>query len=123
MTAPDDADFDRLIEALRLIGHPLRLSMLMLLARGESAVGDLVARTGQSPSLVSQQLALLRKAGLVKARREAKQVFYTLAGGRLVEVSEALAGLAWQAGPADAPASPDSARLSAAVFARVSPRV
>jgi DNA-binding transcriptional ArsR family regulator len=34
------------------------------LARGEQAVGDLAAATGQSFSLVSQQLALLRKAGL-----------------------------------------------------------
>jgi DNA-binding transcriptional ArsR family regulator len=68
-------DFERLGGSLAADGPRLRLSLLCHLARGEQAVGDLAAATGQSFSLVSQQLALLRKAGLVQTRREAKQVY------------------------------------------------
>lgn len=83
-----------LIEALRLLGHPLRFHLLTQLARGPVAVGELAARTGQSLSIISQQLALLRKAGLVQGRREVKQVFYSLASPRMAEVAQALAEMA-----------------------------
>ena len=115
----------RLVEELRLIGHPMRLQLLAILARGERGVGELVADTGQGPVLISQQLALLRKAGLVQTRREAKQVFYRLADGRLGHV---IASLSEIVGPAHPVASrspvvtPISRGVSAAMFARVEPR-
>ncbi|MBB3956443.1 DNA-binding transcriptional ArsR family regulator [Novosphingobium sediminicola] len=80
-----------LIEALRLLGHPLRFNLITQLAQGPVAVGDLAARNGVSLSIISQQLALLRKAGLVQGRREVKQVFYSLARPRMAEVALALA--------------------------------
>lgn len=128
-------DFERVVEALRLMGHGLRLSLLCHLARGEQAVGDLAAATGQSFSLVSQQLALLRKAGLVQTRREAKQVYYALAALRLDDVAAAIRLLTSGASPAPlaapqaavavaaAPvAAPAPANLSAAMFAQVTQR-
>jgi DNA-binding transcriptional ArsR family regulator len=119
-------DVARLVDELRLIGHPLRLELLSILARGEQAVSDLVAGTDQSPSLISQQLALLRKAGLVRGRREARQVFYSIASDRLGQVVASLAGIVAplpvkdhrQAAPA-----PEIRQISAAMFARVEPRV
>ena len=135
MSAPEPIlpDFDRMVEALRLMGHPLRLSILRTLAKGEHAVGDIAEQTGQSLSLISQQLALLRKAGLVQTRREAKQVFYAMAGERVRAIAQSLKGLAGQslaggrAEPATAQAqvSPkvdDGSRVSAALFARIEPR-
>jgi DNA-binding transcriptional ArsR family regulator len=121
-------DTARLVEELRLIGHPMRLELLGILARGERGVGELVADTGQSPALVSQQLALLRKAGLVLTRREAKQVFYSLASHRLGRVMASLHDII---GPAEVlePESrvPESkleaCGISAAMFAKVEPRV
>lgn len=83
-----------LVEALHLLGHPLRLNLLTQLARGPLAVGQLAASTGQSLSVISQQLALLRKAGLVQGRREIKQVFYSLARPRMGDVARALAAMA-----------------------------
>lgn len=83
-----------LIEALRLLGHPLRFNLMTQLARGPVAVGDLAARNGASLSIISQQLALLRKAGLVQGRREVKQVFYSLARPRMAEVARALSEMA-----------------------------
>ena len=72
------AEMDGLFEVLRRMGHGLRLAIRRQLASGGQAVGDRAAATGQSLSLVSQQLALLRKAELVQTRRAAKQaVSYT----------------------------------------------
>ncbi len=124
MTQPgqNPVDMARLVEELRLIGHPMRLELLAILARGERGVGELVADTGQGPVLVSQQLALLRKAGLVQTRREAKQVFYRLADGRLGHV---MASLSQIIGPVHSLVSrstvvaPISRGISAAMFARV----
>jgi DNA-binding transcriptional ArsR family regulator len=122
----DRPEVDRLVEALRLMGHPLRLSILRMLAQGESAVGEIAERTGQSLSLISQQLALLRKAGLVQTRREAKQVFYALAGARLGVIASSLQSLAGAS--ADTAVVPpvlarDPARIGAALFARIEPRL
>ena len=127
MTQPGQTlvDMARLVEELRLIGHPMRLQLLAILARGERGVGELVADTGQGPVLISQQLALLRKAGLVQTRREAKQVFYRLADGRLGNV---IASLSEIVGPVQSLVSrspavtPISRGVSAAMFARVEPR-
>ena len=127
MTQPGQTSVDmaRLVEELRLIGHPMRLQLLAILARGERGVGELVADTGQGPVWISQQLALLRKAGLVQTRREAKQVFYRLADGRLGNV---IASLSEIVGPVQSLVSrspavtPISRGVSAAMFARVEPR-
>lgn len=85
---------ERDVEALRLLGHGLRFAILSCLARGEQSVSDLAATTHHSLSLVSQQLALLRKAELVQTRRAARQVFYRLAPSRLAELSALLSAMA-----------------------------
>ena len=128
MSAPDILlpDFESTVEALRLMGHPLRLSILRILAKGEHSVGDIADQTGQSLSLISQQLALLRKAGLVQTRREAKQVFYALTGERVSAIAQSLKGLIGDGtGAAKEQTSPkahDGSRVSAALFARMEPR-
>lgn len=48
------------------------------------SVGDLAERIGVSQPTVSHHLAILREAGLVEARPEGKQTFYTLDQGRVV---------------------------------------
>jgi ArsR family transcriptional regulator, arsenate/arsenite/antimonite-responsive transcriptional repressor / arsenate reductase (thioredoxin) len=54
---------------LGLLAHDLRWTIVGLLAGGDLRTGELVARTGQAPSLVSYHLGRLRDAGLVSARR------------------------------------------------------
>ena len=49
-------------ELLRVLGHPMRLGVLKELTGGERAVGDIAERTGLGLSVLSQQLAILRKA-------------------------------------------------------------
>jgi DNA-binding transcriptional ArsR family regulator len=111
------------VELFRLLGHPLRLSILQRLAMREQSVSEIARSTGQSFSLTSQQLALLRKAGLVRTRRDAKQVFYALACDRLSELAGLVQQLARRSemGEAAQPGACDrsSAEVGAAMFAEI----
>lgn len=63
---------------LKAMAHPSRLLMLEALRDGELCVCDLRDLVGSDLSTVSKHLALMRDAGLVVARKEGLQVFYTL---------------------------------------------
>jgi DNA-binding transcriptional ArsR family regulator len=73
---------------LRVLGHPARIRVLELLAEREHAAGDLLAEIAIEAGSLSQQLAVLRRAGLVSQRREAGCVVYSLA---VPEVGDVLA--------------------------------
>jgi ArsR family transcriptional regulator len=62
----------------KLLSDETRLRTLMLLARGELFVCQIMAVLGISQPLVSRNLALLAGAGLLEERREGKLVFYSL---------------------------------------------
>lgn len=85
---------DDLIEALKALAHPLRWRILTTLAGGERNVGELEQATGIVQPGLSQQLGVLRKAGLVATRKDAKLVFYSLAADELGAVTAAMAKLA-----------------------------
>lgn len=74
-------------EFFRTLGHPARIRVLELLAEGERPVHELLELIEIEPSNLSQQLAVLRLAGLVNQRREGGQVIYALA---LAEVQDLL---------------------------------
>ena len=63
----------------RTLGHPARIRVLELLASGDMPVHELLASIAIEPSNLSQQLAVLRMAGLASQRREGIEVIYTLA--------------------------------------------
>lgn len=66
-------------EKLKVYAQPQRLMILSALLDAEHSVGELAAATGIGQPALSQQLAELRRAELVRTRREAKQVWYRLA--------------------------------------------
>ena len=66
-------------EFFRTLGHPARIRILELLAEGELAVHELLEQVEIEPSNLSQQLAVLRHAGLVTQRRQGGEVFYAIA--------------------------------------------
>jgi len=84
---------DELIEALKALAHPSRFRILSVLATGERNVGEIEQVTGISQPGLSQQLGVLRKAGLVETRKEAKLVYYSIATGQIATVTAALAAL------------------------------
>jgi ArsR family transcriptional regulator, virulence genes transcriptional regulator len=64
---------------LKSLANPVRLRILCLLAQGESPVGDIAEKLSARQSLISQHLALLRKDGLVRPRRDGQTIRYALA--------------------------------------------
>ena len=66
-------------EFFRTLGHPARIRILELLAGGDKPVHELRTAISIEASNLSQQLAVLRIAGLVAQRREGTEVIYTLA--------------------------------------------
>ena len=80
---------EELVDALKALAHPVRLRIMQALTGTERNVGEIddAAQIGQ-PTL-SQQLAVLRNAGLVKTRKDAKLVYYRIDDGRLAKVVDA----------------------------------
>lgn len=112
---------DAVIEALKALAHPLRFRILAVLAAGERNVGEIEQITGIAQPGLSQQLGVLRKAGLVDTRKHAKLVFYAVSAAQIGAVIAALAALA--PGLADTPESDVQLRRPApgvANFARMS---
>lgn len=66
-------------ERLKTYAQPQRLMILSRLIEGEHTVTEIDEATGIGQPALSQQLAELRRADVVKTRREAKQVYYRLA--------------------------------------------
>ncbi|MHB8543763.1 MAG: ArsR/SmtB family transcription factor [Leptospirales bacterium] len=61
---------------LRILGHPVRLRIMTLLAAKEWSVNELAGELGISQSNLSQHLTLLKDREIIMARREGHQVFY-----------------------------------------------
>jgi ArsR family transcriptional regulator len=78
--------FQMKAEMFRALGHPARVRALEVLADGERPVGDLAGEVGIEASHLSQQLAILRRAGLVTTRREGTTVFYAIRDPQLIEL-------------------------------------
>lgn len=78
----------------KAIAHEHRLELLELVAQGERSVEALAECSGLSVANASQHLQLLRRAGLVTARRQAKFVLYRLADEAVLTVLAALQKLA-----------------------------
>lgn len=75
---------------LKTLSHANRLLIACALTEGERNVSELEAEIGVSQPHLSRDLARLRNAGLVKARRESKNVYYSLADDRLSNLVDAL---------------------------------
>lgn len=76
-------------EFFRMLGHPVRIRVLELLQDGPMPVRDLLAAIEVEPSNLSQQLAVLRRSGIVTATRTGSTVMYELAGGDVAELLRA----------------------------------
>jgi DNA-binding transcriptional ArsR family regulator len=66
---------------LRVMAHPMRLEILDTIRRSDECVCHLSAALNKPQPYVSQQLAILRNAGLIADRKDGNLVFYGLAGG------------------------------------------
>ena len=75
---------------LKTIAHAERLMVLCQLVEGEVGASVLLEKSALSQSAFSQHLAVLRKHGLVTTRKDAQQVFYSLADARAKKILETM---------------------------------
>jgi ArsR family transcriptional regulator len=76
-------------EFFRMLGHPVRIRVLELLQDGPMPVRELLAAIEVEPSSLSQQLAVLRRSGIVSSRRDGSTVVYALASGDVADLLKA----------------------------------
>jgi len=80
---------DRQAKLFRVLMHPTRLAILEILRGGEQCVCHLEAVLGQRQAYISQQLMVLREAGLIQDRREGLRVYYRVTDASVYRVLEA----------------------------------
>ncbi len=70
----------------KTLSHPTRIRILELLSERERSVGDLLSAIGIEASNLSQHLAVIRRAGVVSARREGSVVYYSLVSDQIADL-------------------------------------
>lgn len=115
-----------LAERLKLFAQPQRLLILAQLLDGPRAVSALESGTGIGQPVLSQQLGILRRAGILRTERESRAIFYSFADAEEGEWVRFLLGMRRAQSGIDIPVRPDIGRAShfareeaGAVFARV----
>lgn len=72
----------------KTLAHPARIRILELLREGELSVGQLIPEVGLESSHLSQQLAVLRRANVLRARKDGSTVRYSVIDPRIFELLE-----------------------------------
>jgi DNA-binding transcriptional ArsR family regulator len=97
MSLPQTIDLVKLHSAageacklLKVLSNPDRLLLLCQMTQGEFPVSALEEITGIRQPTLSQQLTVLREEQLVTARRDGKQIFYSIASNEAMAVLQVL---------------------------------
>ena len=75
----NDEIFERQAQICKAFAHPGRLRILDLLGKGERGVSELQKELGFSKTTLSQQISILKSAGVLSTRRNGKQIYCSLA--------------------------------------------
>ena len=86
---PSDDELLDLAELFKVFGDSARVKILLALFQSEFCVAHLAQIAGLSSSATSHQLRILKSAGLVKFRREGKQLFYSLSDAHVYSILKA----------------------------------
>lgn len=86
---PSDDELLDLSELFKVFGDSARIKILFALLKSEFCVAHLAQIAGLSPSATSHQLRILKSAGLVKFKREGKQLFYSLSDAHVYSILKA----------------------------------
>ena len=85
---PNQDIFNKTAEFFKILGDTTRTKILFALDSNEMCVCDIANVLGMSKSSISHQLGTLRRAQIVKCRKEGKEVYYTLDDNHVKEVFE-----------------------------------
>jgi len=84
-------DFEEISEMLKALAHPIRLQIVIGLTKDECNVSKIQEKLGLPQSTVSQHLAILRRNGIVKARRDGVKVCYRVVDPSVRKIVEIIA--------------------------------
>ena len=84
---------DDLAALFKVLMHPTRLAILEILRQGEECVCHMEATLGLRQAYISQQLSVLREAGLVSVRRDGWNIFYQVTRPEVYDVIDAARAL------------------------------
>ena len=85
---PEDEKLFDLSELFKVFGDSTRMKILFVLFEAEVCTCDLAAVLKMTSSAISHQLGALKRAKLVKCRREGKSVYYSLADDHVRTIIE-----------------------------------
>lgn len=77
-------------EVCKVIHHPVRMAVVHALGEGEKSVSELLERTDVSKANLSQHMKVLKNKGLVSARREGQNVFYSLKYPKILQALDTM---------------------------------
>jgi DNA-binding transcriptional ArsR family regulator len=77
-------------QLFKLFTHPVRLAILDILRDGEHCVCHMEAHLGYRQAYISQQVAVLREAGLIQDRRDGWNIFYRVTDARIYPVLDTI---------------------------------
>jgi DNA-binding transcriptional ArsR family regulator len=109
----DEEQAGLIVEVFRMLADATRIQVLWALTGGELSVNDLATRVGKPAPSVSQHLAKLRMARLVRTRRSGTTIFYSLENEHVRQLVVDAVFNAEHAGPGIPPHHRDDARVRA----------
>jgi DNA-binding transcriptional ArsR family regulator len=90
----DTLDIKKSAIILRAVNHKLRQVMLKFIGeRGQVTVTEIFEHLLLEQAVASQQLAILRKTGFVKTKREGKFIYYSVNRQRLLDLNKFVSDL------------------------------
>lgn len=99
MITEQDADtqlYHLQVQIFKVLTHPARIAILEILRDGEHCVCHMEAHLGFRQSYISQQLAVLREAGLIQDRRDGWNIFYRVVNPQIYAVLDAVQNITGQ---------------------------
>lgn len=89
----DEEIFERQAQICKAFAHPARLRILDLLGEGERGASELQRELGLSKTSLSQQMSILRAAGVLTTRRKGKQIYCSLAIPEVKQACQLIRGV------------------------------
>ncbi|MDD6038494.1 MAG: metalloregulator ArsR/SmtB family transcription factor [bacterium] len=81
-----DEIYDSVAGFFKIVGDPTRCKIISVLAKNEMCVGDIANVLSMTKSSISHQLSKMKESGVVKNRKEGKEVYYSLDDEHVAEI-------------------------------------
>lgn len=91
MDFADDSYISKYAKLLKLFGNPIRLKLAIAIMEKKCRVGKLADCINEHLTIVSQQIAILRKSGVIEGKRDKNIIRYTITDDFAEKILELIA--------------------------------